>query len=61
MALLTAAHVGGPADLLCSAAPGGSMLGGMAPMYGLMSLFHCAPWVGLISRRHPAPLPAGHS
>jgi hypothetical protein len=61
MALLTAAHVGSPPEM-----PGMSPLSGMVPMYVLMSLFHCAPWVGLLSRGryrsddvghpHPAPL-----
>jgi hypothetical protein len=50
MALLTAAS-GGDADMLCSATHGGSPLGGMAPMYVLMSAFHTAPWLKLISRR----------
>ena len=47
MALLTAV-LGGPADMLCSAA---SPLGGMVPMYLLMSAFHAAPWLKLISSR----------
>ena len=50
MALLTAAHAGGPADMLCSAAHGLSPLSGMVPMYLLMSLFHAAPWVTLVAR-----------
>jgi hypothetical protein len=45
MALLTAARGGGPADILCSAAP----LSGMVPMYVLMSIFHASPWLKLIS------------
>ncbi|MGK6318004.1 hypothetical protein [Sphingomonas sp. DT-204] len=48
MALLTAAH-GGPADILCSAAHGGSPLSGMTLMYVLMSVFHSAPWLKLIA------------
>jgi hypothetical protein len=44
MALVTAA--GGPTDMLCSASP----LGGMAPMYLLMSVFHAGPWLRLILR-----------
>ncbi len=51
MALLTAAPDGGPADILCSAAHHASLLGGMAPMYVLMSAFHSAPWVKLMSGR----------
>ena len=48
MALLTAVR-GGPADLLCSAAQDASPLGGMVPMYLLMSAFHSAPWLKLVS------------
>jgi hypothetical protein len=50
MALLTAV-LGGPADMLCSAAQAGSRLSGMVPMYLLMSAFHLAPWLKLISGR----------
>jgi len=50
MALLTGV-LGGPADMICSAAHGGSPFGGMVPMYWLMSAFHAAPWLRLISRR----------
>ena len=49
MALLTCV-LGGPADALCSIA-GASPLGGMVPMYLLMSAFHLAPWLKLIGRR----------
>jgi len=49
MAVQTAAH-GGPADILCSAAHGASLLGGMAPMYALMSVFHAAPWIKAVTR-----------
>ena len=49
MALITGV-VGGPTDALCSAA-GASPLGGMVPMYVLMSAFHLAPWLKLISGR----------
>jgi hypothetical protein len=48
MALLTAVLGGGPADMLCSAGHG-SMLGGMVPMYLLMSAFHSAAWLRLVS------------
>ena len=48
MALLTAVPGGGAVDVLCSAA---SPLSGMVPMYLLMSAFHLAPWLKLISRR----------
>lgn len=50
MAVLTAVLGGGPADMLCSAGHGLS-LGGMVPMYLLMSAFHSAAWLRLISRR----------
>ena len=44
MALYTGPMEGAP--LICSM----SMLGGMAPMYLLMALFHAAPWVRLAER-----------
>ena len=50
MALLTAAFSGGPADMLCAAGHGLS-LGGMVPMYLLMSAFHSAAWLRLLSGR----------
>ena len=49
MALLTGV-LGGPADALCSIA-GVSPLGGMMPMYLLMSAFHLAPWLKLLGGR----------
>jgi hypothetical protein len=49
MALLTGIG-GGSADALCSIA-GASPLSGMVPMYLLMSAFHSAPWLRLISSR----------
>jgi hypothetical protein len=51
MALLTAVRGGGMPDMLCSAALGPSPMGGMVAMYVLMSIFHCAPWLTLISSR----------
>ena len=42
---------GGDADMMCSAAHAVSPLSGMVPMYALMSAFHLAPWLKLISRR----------
>jgi hypothetical protein len=50
MALLTSA-AGSEADVMCSTMHGASRLGGMVPMYALMSAFHAAPWLKLISRR----------
>jgi hypothetical protein len=52
MALLTAVLGGGPLAMLCSAAPDASPLTGMIPMYLLMSAFHTAPWLKLISNRN---------
>jgi hypothetical protein len=54
MALLAGTFGGGHADLICSAAYGVSSLNGMVPMYVLMSAFHSAPWLKLISRRRKA-------
>jgi hypothetical protein len=51
MALLTGVAGGGPQDMLCSAAQDASPLSGMVPMYLLMSAFHSAPWLKLLSRR----------
>ncbi len=51
MALLTGVRGSGALDALCSAA---SPLGGMVPMYVLMSAFHAAPWLRLIARRRGA-------
>jgi hypothetical protein len=48
MALLTGLPGSGPPEMLCAAA---SPLSGMAPMYLLMSAFHSAPWLKLISSR----------
>ena len=49
MALLTSVDGGVMPDILCSAAQGASPLRGMALMYWLMSAFHLAPWLKLIS------------
>ncbi len=51
MALLTGVLGGGPSDMLCQAAQDASPLSGMVPMYVLMSAFHVAPWLKLISGR----------
>jgi hypothetical protein len=51
MAVLTSISDGGPPDMLCSAAHGLSHLGGMVPMYLLMSAFHSAPWLKLVAGR----------
>lgn len=54
MALLTGLRDAGPMDALCSVGHG-SPLGGMVPMYLLMSAFHAAPWLKLISSRRCPP------
>jgi hypothetical protein len=52
MALVTAAGGAGPLDMLCTGASalGGMFLSGMVPMYVLMTAFHAAPWLRLLSR-----------
>jgi hypothetical protein len=50
MAVLTGLAGGGAQDMLCSAMHA-SPLGGMMPMYLLMSAFHLAPWLRLIGHR----------
>jgi hypothetical protein len=50
MTLLTSVG-GGMPDMLCAAAHDASPLGGMAPMYVLMSVFHSPPWLKLVARR----------
>jgi hypothetical protein len=51
MALLTSVG-NAPMVMLCSGT--GFPLGGMVPMYLLMSVFHATPWLRLIASR-PAP------
>jgi hypothetical protein len=54
MALWTGFFSGQP-DMLCMAMQGSSPMSGMTMMYLLMSAFHAAPWLKLISsRRHTA-------
>ncbi|MBW8815387.1 MAG: hypothetical protein JF588_18350 [Caulobacterales bacterium] len=48
MALLSAGPDAGPMAAMCSA---GSPLGGMVPMYLLMSVFHAGPWLRLAAGR----------
>lgn len=50
MATITSMLGGDPHEILCSAGSHSSMLSGMVPMYALMSAFHSAPWLKLISR-----------
>jgi len=51
MALLAGVFGGGAMAMRCPAPPVTSLLGGMAPMYLLMSAFHTPPWLRLVSRR----------
>jgi hypothetical protein len=59
MALLTGVFGGGGSDMLCSAAQDAWPLSGMVPMYVLMSAFHAAPWLKLISRRRSGACRSG--
>jgi hypothetical protein len=54
MALLAGLSGGGQADTLCAALRDAPLLGGMVPMYMLMSAFHLAPWLKLLhaTERH---------
>lgn len=58
MALLTAVVGDGPLGRLCSPGPGDSPLTGMVAMYILMSVFHSAPWLRLVSGRRRAVRPS---
>jgi hypothetical protein len=51
MALFTTIHGGCMPDMLCSAAQDASPLTGMITMFFLMSAFHLAPWLRLLSCR----------
>jgi hypothetical protein len=51
MALLTSILGGTRPDAICSAMQDASPMNGTALMYLLMSVFHSAPWLKLISRR----------
>ena len=53
MALWSAFFSGQP-DMLCMAMQGSSPMGGMTLMYLLMSAFHAAAWLRLISSRRSA-------
>lgn len=54
MALYVGVHDGSTGGGMAAAMHRASPLGGMAPMYALMSLFHLAPWVRRLSARRPA-------
>ena len=49
MAVLTTLHGGDRIGTICGLEP--SSLGGMVPMYLLMSVFHSAPWLKFIGGR----------
>ena len=49
MALLTGVLGGGKMAMICGGAQEPAALGGMVPMYLLMSAFHSAPWLKLMS------------
>jgi hypothetical protein len=53
MALATALIHDTGADGLCSTGHGAWSIGGMAPMYLLMSAFHAAPWLKLVAQIVP--------
>jgi len=53
MALISAVSRGTP-DLLCTTTSDLSLLGGMVPMYLLMSAFHLPPWLRLASVKRSA-------
>lgn len=48
---LWSALLGSKLDMLCAAMQGASPISGMTVMYLLMSAFHVAPWLRLISGR----------
>jgi hypothetical protein len=58
MALLTALG-GGQQDVFCAVMQHSSPLGGMVPMYLLMSTFHSAPWLKVISSRRKGARASG--
>jgi hypothetical protein len=51
MALVTYCLGRGAPDMLCGPMQGMSSLGGMVPMYLLMSTFHLTPWLKLVCGR----------
>jgi hypothetical protein len=55
MVLWTVMSSGQP-DILCMSMHDASPLNGMALMYALMSIFHAAPWLKLISRQRSVAL-----
>jgi hypothetical protein len=51
MALLAGVLGGEQMAMMCLTTPDAPLLSGMVPMYLLMSAFHSAPWLKLISSR----------
>ena len=51
MALLSGVLGAGKMATICGVAPMSFSLGGMVPMYLLMSAFHSGPWLKLIAAR----------
>ncbi|HEX3864430.1 MAG TPA: hypothetical protein VHY35_22320 [Stellaceae bacterium] len=58
MALLTGVHDSGMPGTLCSAVRDASPFAGMVPMYLLMSAFHSAAWLRLLSNWRQGADPA---
>jgi hypothetical protein len=58
MALLTGVLGDGKMAMMCSSAPDPSSLGGMVPMYLLMSAFHSAAWLKLMASRRRRTFPS---
>lgn len=50
MALVVAGDDGAASAALCLSGHGGGWARGMAMMYGLMALFHVAPWLRVVAR-----------
>ena len=59
MAAFTCIVDGGAHETMWSAVSHAPALNGMVPMYVLMSAFHCAPWLKLISRWRSGARAAG--
>jgi hypothetical protein len=55
MALLSLPGFGVPPAMSCMAPHGAGWLSGMAPMYLLMSAFHCGAWLKLALQPRDAP------
>ena len=58
MALLTSVLGSGNMAMICAAGQEPSSLGGMVPMYLLMSAFHLAPWLKLAAKGRSSARPS---